>query len=189
MRVDKRLLIAALIVLGMLAFIHLFEKSRNQPSVDTEPSGLAKESIDSRSAVRANAMADGQDGLVERHAPKKIQGQELFAAKSWYVAPVVASPPPINVAPAPVTAPVLPYGFIGRLINGSEITVFLSRSGKQYAVKNNDTLDDEYRVGSVTATEIVLIHLPTNTEQTIRFNSTAIGSSILRNPAPEEAGI
>jgi hypothetical protein len=125
---------------------------------------------------------------IKRTAPNKIQTSSLFQSKSWYTAPppaaipspplanVVASPPP---PPPPPSAPQLPFTFIGRLIDGNDVTLFLIFKNQQYSAKLNDVLDDTYRVDKITDKSAVLTYLPLNILQELVFNSTAVGVSAL----------
>lgn len=85
---------------------------------------------------------------------------DLFARKSWYVAP--PPPPP----PKPM-APPLPFSFAGRLIEDGRTTVFLSRPGSNHAVKTGEIIDRTWRVGEIAATSMTFIYLPLNEQQTL----------------------
>lgn len=126
---------------------------------------------------------------IKRTVPKNIQSNEIFRSKSWHVPPVqtssqannltAPSSTASNVPPPPPSAPPLPFAFIGRMIDGNEVTLFLSRNGQQYVVRKNERLDDTYRIEEITSTEATITHLPTNTQQTLLFNSATTGSSAL----------
>lgn len=120
---------------------------------------------------------------IKRVVPANIQTSGLFQPKSWYTPPpqqpVSFLPPP----PAPPSAPQLPFTFIGRMIDGNKVVLFLSKNNRQYAVKVNDVLDDTYRMDKITDNNAVLTYLPMNIQQTLAFNSTAVGISALSAPA------
>lgn len=123
---------------------------------------------------------------IKRAMPENIQPDGLFGSKSWYV------PPPLSVSasnspPPQPSAPPLAFVFLGRMIDKGEVTVFLSKSGQQYTVKVNDILDDTYRVDMITADNAVLTYIPLNIQQTLVFNSTAIGSSAMSDVMSREA--
>lgn len=103
-------------------------------------------------------MQDGEQRQTQMQGQQQIQGQ-----------------------PA---AGVLPYTFIGRMIDGNEVTLFLIKNDRQYVAKVNDVLDNSYRVDKITGVSAVLTYLPTNTEQTLTFGSTAVGSSIFSDSSP-----
>lgn len=112
---------------------------------------------------------------IKRPVPDNIQTSGLFQSKTWY------TPPPQQPASSlpPPSAPSLPFTFIGRMIDGNDTILFLSKNGRQYTVKANDVLDDAYRVDKITDNNAVLTYLPMNIQQTLLFNSTAVGSSVL----------
>lgn len=114
---------------------------------------------------------------IKRTVPDKLQSSGLFQPKVWYM-----PPPPIPASSFPTpqpSAPSLSFTFIGRMIDGNDVILFLSHNGRQYTVKANDVLDDTYRVDKITDNNAVLTYLPMNIQQTLAFNSTAVGSSIL----------
>ena len=96
-------------------------------------------------------------------------------------------PPPAPVAPA------LPFIFIGRMIDGNDVVLYLLKNGRQYSAKVNDTLDDSYRVDKIIDKLAVLTYLPMNVQQTMDFNSTAVinpvasalAAAVQLHPAPE----
>ena len=65
------------------------------------------------------------------------------------------------------------------MIDDNKITLFVIQNDHQFLAKVNDVIGGAYRVDSISGTNAVLTYLPTNTQQTLMFNSTAIGSSAL----------
>lgn len=114
---------------------------------------------------------------IKRTVPDNIQTSGLFQSKTWYTPP--AQQQASSLPPPPPSAPSLPFAFIGRMIDGNDVILFLSKNGRQYTVKANDILDDSYRVDKITDNDAVLTYLPMNIQQTLVFNSTAVGSSSL----------
>jgi hypothetical protein len=78
---------------------------------------------------------------------------------------VSAPPPPL---PAP-TAPPLPFRFVGEFVLPTETQIFLARGDDTFQVNEGETISDEYRVESLKADEIVLLHLASGVHQTVRF--------------------
>jgi len=152
----------------------------------------AVEKNDSRASSGLEQVRSGRDDVrydlaaIKRTMPENIQPDGLFGSKSWYVPPspsVSAS----NLPPPPPSAPPLAFTFLGRMVDKGEVTVFLFKSGRQYTVKVNDVLDDTYRVDKITAANAVLTYIPLNIQQTLVFNSTAIGSSAMSDVMSPEA--
>jgi hypothetical protein len=120
---------------------------------------------------------------IKRIAPENIQTSGLFQSKSWYTPPPPPPPSPVSLLPPPPppppSAPQLPFMFIGRMIDGNDVTLFLTNNNQQYTAKMNDVLDGTYRVDKITEKSAVLTYLPMNIQQELVFNSTAIGISAL----------
>lgn len=115
--------------------------------------------------------------VIKRPVPDNVQTSGLFQSKTWYTPP--PQQPASSLPPPPPSAPSLPFTFIGRMIDGNDTILFLSKNGRQYTVKANDVLDDAYRVDKITDNNAVLTYLPMNIQQTLLFNSTAVGSTVL----------
>lgn len=152
---------------GTSNVVEAVEKSdiRNQPGLE--------QGEDIRNDIRYDLSA------IKRAMPENIQTGGLFGSKSWYAPPILI--PVSTLPPPPPSAPPLAFTFLGRMVDRGEVTIFLSKGGRQYTVKVNDVLDDTYRVDRITATDTVLTYLPLNTQQTLVFNSTTIGSSALND--------
>lgn len=73
------------------------------------------------------------------------------------------------------------------MIDGHEVTLYLSKNNQQYSAKLNDVLDGNYRVDKITYKSAVLTYLPLNIQQELLFNSTAIGISALSASASDAA--
>jgi hypothetical protein len=89
---------------------------------------------------------------------------DLFASRSWYVAP--PAPPP----PKP-KAPPLPFTYAGRLIDDGRTTVFLSRQGRNQLVNPGDLIENTWRVEAIGTTTMTLIYLPLNESQTLALGA------------------
>lgn len=116
--------------------------------------------------------------VIKRHIPKDVRTIGLFESKSWHTPPPAPSAT-AYVPPPQTSAPSLPFTFIGRMVDGGEVTLFLSRNDRQYTVKEKDVLDDSYRVDKIGEGEAVLTHLPTNTQQTLLFNTTPAAKALI----------
>jgi len=97
-------------------------------------------------------------------------GTDLFAAKSWYVAPPPPPPPPPVVAlppPKPV-APALPFTYMGRLGGApGEAVVYLVKGDRTFPVKGGETLEGVYRVEKIEAAQVEFTYLPLNEKQVL----------------------
>lgn len=106
--------------------------------------------------------------------PSPAPGIDLFAAKTWYVAPPAPPPPPPVAAPPPPppAAPPLPFQFLGRLDDGATVRAFLLKGDRAYVVAADQVIDGTYRVGSIRTGQITLTYLPLGIEQVLSIGST-----------------
>jgi len=91
----------------------------------------------------------------------------LLSAQAWLPRrkPAVVSEPPVAVVPP------LPYRFAGQFHRDSGIEVYVARGEEIFPVKEGDTLDGQYKVDSVSATEVSFVHIPSGTRQTLQFSA------------------
>jgi hypothetical protein len=89
---------------------------------------------------------------------------DLFASRSWYVAP---PPPP----PPKPTAPPLPFTYAGRLIDAGRTTVFLNRQGRNQLVNPGDLIENTWRVEAIGTTTMTLTYLPLNESQILALGA------------------
>jgi len=93
---------------------------------------------------------------------------DLFAPRKPSAAPV---PAPTNAEPAPASpppsAPPLPFTYLGKLLDGDKLEIFIAQGDDHYNVERGQTIDGRYRVEKVTATAVTFIYLPLGTRQTL----------------------
>ena len=103
-------------------------------------------------------------------------------------------PAAIPAPPVPV-APPLPFRFAGQFHRESGMEVYVARGEEIFPVKLGETLDGQYKVDSVSATEVSFVHLPSGTRQTLQFSAlreqelTAKGERMPFAKAPASAGV
>lgn len=76
--------------------------------------------------------------------------------------------------PAPKPPP-LPFKYIGKIIDGNKIRVFLADSEQNYVVWLGGQIENQYRVDAVNDEAITLTYLPLNAKQTLAINQTEAG--------------
>lgn len=153
------------IVLGGLLTATLAAVAWVSQQAEDEPLAVA---APMKQKPAAKAAAGGSHLALEklqrtRAAEDKPAVEDVFQAKSWYVPP----PPPKPVPPPPPAPPPLPFIYMGKLLEGDKLTVFLTKQNQPYAVKAGDTLDGAYRVESVNARHVIFTYLPLNMQQTL----------------------
>lgn len=100
---------------------------------------------------------------------------DLFAARSWKAAPKIATvtEQPVSVAPVVQvpTAPPMPFQFIGRMDDRSDLQVFLQNGEKIYVVRKGDVIDETWRIEGISDVELSLVYLPLHLSQTLSVGS------------------
>jgi hypothetical protein len=77
-------------------------------------------------------------------------------------------PPPAEKPPKPV-APPLPYVYMGKMVDETGLTVFVTRNNKPYVVHSGDILDAQYRVESIKPPLMELTYLPLKEKQVLNI--------------------
>lgn len=137
---------------------------------DTLPAPSAVAARSWRPANKAAAGSEG-DGLPQlavdklAQTPSREAVRDAFEARSWAPPPAKPAPPP------PPQAPPLPFTYVGKIMEGGQITVFLARQDRSYVVKRGETLDGTYRVDEINAASMQLTYLPLDQKQTLAIGA------------------
>lgn len=91
---------------------------------------------------------------------------DLFAPRKPPAA-VVPAPASTDQAAPPPSAPPLPFVYLGKLVDGDKLEIFVARGEDHYSVEKGKTIDGRYRVEKVTASAVTFIYLPLGTRQTL----------------------
>jgi len=89
---------------------------------------------------------------------------KLFDSQSWMPPP---PPPPKPLPPPPPTAPPLPFTYLGKKMEDGAWEIYLARGDQTLVVREKTTIDNTYRVDSVTPPTLSLTYLPLNQVQTL----------------------
>ncbi len=124
---------------------------------------------------------------IKRGNPSKVHVSTLMQPKSWYMPPPPPKQPQVvvnNLPPPPPSPPPMPFTYIGRMIDGNDVVLFLVKNGTQYSARLNDVLDGSYHIDKIGDNEAVLTYIPLNAQQTLLLNSTAGVSISLGSAVP-----
>ncbi len=162
MRRPPRIAVLIALLAGAAAWVAIDLRGPAAPSSAKAPASGASQ--DEHSAAPASQAK--QPGIPARSVLGRIAA-DPFSAQSWMPRrkPVVVSEAPVPVAPP------LPFRFAGQFYRESGIEVYVGRGEEIFPVKEGDTLDGQYKVDSVSATEVSFVHLPSGTRQALQFSA------------------
>src|SRR5882762_9588979 len=162
MRRPPRIAVLIALLAGAAAWVAIDLRGPAGPNATKAPTSAASQDAE-RSAPASQAT---HSGIPARSVLGRIAA-DPFSAHSWMPRP---KPAAVSEAPVPV-APPLPFRFAGQFYRESGIEVYVARGEEIFPVKEGDTLDDQYKVDSVSATEVSFVHLPSGTRQTMQFSA------------------
>ena len=128
-----------------------------------QPSYQAARKSAPRTDTRAPAAADIDLAKLAARANDGATA-DAFARRDF--APIVPAAEAQPQAPAKPTAPPLPFKYLGRMIDGDKLEIFLEQGQEFIAVEPGQRIG-EYRVDKVTDEQIVFTYLPLKTKQTL----------------------
>lgn len=164
-------------VLAVLLLATLAISGTGEELASEEPLLSQAAPVEGESVVQATPSDPRKSRLdlarLDRSAPEPVL-VDIFASKSWVPPPAPpappAPPPPktVVVAPPPPTAPPLPFAYAGRLAypEGKGV-VYLTRANRVHVVGAGDVIDNDYRLESVSESQLVFLYLPLKTQQTL----------------------
>jgi hypothetical protein len=156
-------LIALAVGLGAVAIFDGEEASRSTVSAAPASRAPAPSGMGARAPLPDIAL----DKLDEK-IPRDPVG-DAFEVRSWEPpAPPRKEPPP---HPPPPQAPPLPYTYVGKIMDGGQVIVFLAKQDRNYMVKEGETLDGIYRIDDINAGTMLFTYLPLNQQQILAIGA------------------
>ena len=104
-----------------------------------------------------------RDASNDPFAPPRRKVKKRVAPKPAPVVAVRATPPP------PPSAPPLPFRYMGKLIRGNDVSVFLLQGNRNIVVREGETIDSRYRVDRIADSSMTLTYLPLDQRQVLGF--------------------
>lgn len=80
-------------------------------------------------------------------------------------------PPPPAPPPPPPKPPELSWVVVGSLDDAGEVRVLMAGPRGTLALKKGDQIEGQWRVQEVSATDLVLLHLPTQLTRTLKYRT------------------
>ena len=139
------------------------EESPGQSAARAEKKLKAQQEAQRHKELLLNMESLGRQKLELPHGDPFVAKLPPPPPPPKYVAPSPPPPPPAPVAPA------LPYTYMGRFVENGVTTLFLVRQNQSYSVKQNDVLDNNYRVDRIDDGQVQFIYLPLNIPQTLNI--------------------
>ncbi len=173
LRVPRRRVIVVLLLLAAAVAVALGLLRGLSPAAapaNRAPAGLEEARARAVALARTrNATAPARAATEPAARPTRTadasRAADLFAARSWYVAPPPPPPPPAEPPPAPA-APPLPYTFVGSYTPDGAPTVYvLARGDRVTDVRIGDRLDGVYALEGATPGGLVFDYLPLDIKQ------------------------
>ena len=100
--------------------------------------------------------------LPSRQAIGQARG-EPFGARSW--TPAAPARPKVLEAPPKPVAPPLPYRIAGQVSHDGVMQVVLARDDRVFTVREGESLDNVYRIESITPDAVTFVYLPLDERQ------------------------
>jgi hypothetical protein len=147
-------------VLGLMVVVSALASvvaGREQPSY--QPVRKSAPRVD----TRAPAVPDIDIAKLEARVDEGAK-TDAFAPRNF--SPIVPAAEAQAQAPAKPTAPPLPFKYLGRMVDGEKLEIFLEQGQEFIAVEPGQRVGD-YRVDKVTEEQIVFTYLPLKTKQTL----------------------
>ena len=137
--------------------------------VETTATHTTKTSTIETAKPVQRVVLNQREWLVEKDTP------DLF-----YVTPkAIEVPIQAKPAPKPVimeaqqpAAPPLPFTYLGKMTEEGKITVYIAKSGRNYALTGGEVIDGMYAVESIEAQKIIFNYIPLKTEQVLMTRGT-----------------
>ena len=146
----------AVTLVGALASV---VAGRERPTLDIPKPPRTESRSANDQALNLDSLAARSEEMPVDEASRKV---DPFAPRS-FSAPAAADAPK---APQKPVAPPLPFRYLGKMLDGGKLAVFVARGDESLAVSAGQRIG-EYRVDKVTDSEVVFTYLPLKTKQSL----------------------
>lgn len=158
----------AAIAVALVATVAAAVMPEEQEAAPLERARATRPPRDARAGAPADHSAEELPQLaLERLAQPAPRDAVLdaFEVRSWAPPPAKPAPPP------PPQAPALPFKYMGKLMEGGEIVVFLAKQDSNYVVRAGDKLDSNYQVDEIQPGVMTFTYLPLGQKQTLAIGA------------------
>ena len=109
-----------------------------------------------------------REELIDVSETGTLASRDLFSGRSWTPAP----PPALALEPAAPTAPPLPFTYLGKQLEDKQWRVFLGQADQTFVVSEGSTINDLYRIDSISPPNLSLTYLPLGQSQSLSIGET-----------------
>lgn len=110
--------------------------------------------------LNRSTNVETDDGLFPALAPQ--------ASPSPIPAKAVIQAPPVSLKPV---APPLPFKYLGLMVDGGKLTVFVARGDELLSLRQGDVVTNQYRVDDASEASVTFTFLPLNERQVLTIGS------------------
>jgi hypothetical protein len=128
-----------------------------------EPGAARTEAAPSESALPDIDLDKLQRRMTEDKVP------DLFALRDPAPHKKIARPPPnlSKAERAALSVPPLPFTYLGQVLDGGKLAVFLAQGNEHYSVQAGQKIGEQYRVERIRDDAVVLTYLPLGLQQVL----------------------
>lgn len=133
------------------------------PAEESVPPSSARE-VMAPAASPVPALDLDLDKLERRDNAEKVP--DLFAMRDPAPQKSARPPPRDTARPAAPSVPPLPFAYLGQVLDGGKLSVFLAQGSEHYSVQAGQKIG-EYRVDKILDDSVVLTYLPLGRQQVL----------------------
>jgi hypothetical protein len=167
-----------LVASGLIYWAPAKESDLVQVSARAEQANNANAKAPAKPSMTQQAALAASSSLLEiRSRDGTSEATQAFRQQAWtppqakpVVKPAAVVTPP-EIPPAP-QAPPLPFRYLGRYVEGKQITVFLAHNDQNHALKLGETFAINYKLEEIKENSLAFIYLPLNQKQNMELGAT-----------------
>jgi len=111
-------------------------------------------------------------GLRDRHQLNESKTIDLFGTAEFENTPEIVKKTEIKRREVKPRVPPLPFKYIGKLVEGGIVKVFLLEGGSLHTLSKGDKIDERYQLKQVNEQELTWLYLPMNITQKMNIGNT-----------------
>ncbi|WP_321917712.1 MULTISPECIES: hypothetical protein [unclassified Paraburkholderia] len=148
---------------------HLRPDARHRKHPSAAADKAAAPASGAQGADVGTAVESAHAKLLSLRAPLSLESNhDPFTVSSWLPPPPPVEVPVVPVQPAAPTAPPVPFTYVGQIdAKAARPQVFLSNGDQLLIVSPGDVIDNQYRIESVSESDVVLTYLPLHERQVV----------------------